>query len=353
LPSVKERFTGWVGDVRKRRPFVDHLVRMQEHYSKVQASQQAGAVTYFAFLSVFPILAIGFWVVGYLVSVLPHAQTNLVTAVNDLLPGMIETKDKAGQIKVSEIENAASAAGVIGALGLLYAGLGWLSAMRDALVVVFEEPRHEQPNFVFGKLRDLASLAMIGLVLLLSVGLAGLVSGWSGSVLGWLGVNADLTWLVEVIGRLFGFLANLLLFFTLFKVLARPDTPTRSLWSGALLGAVAFEALKVLSIALFSSTQGSPAFQVFGAALILLVWINYTSRGTLYAGAWAFTTREARAVRDAAALERARMEELTRVDLHEAAEPETAAARRRSVKSFAAGGATALALVAVLRKKKE
>ena len=87
---------------------------------------------------------------------------------------------------------------------------------------------------------------------------------------------------------------------------------------------MAFEALKAASFLLLASTEGSPAFQVFGVALILLVWINYTSRGTLYAAAWAYTTAAARAIREQEALERARMEELTRVDLHEAAEPRPA-----------------------------
>ena len=41
----------------------------------------------------------------------------------------------------------------------------------------------------------------------------------------------------------------------------------------------AFEVLKAASFLLLASTQGSPAFQAFGIALILLVWINYTSRG--------------------------------------------------------------------------
>jgi membrane protein len=158
---------------------------------------------------------------------------------------------------------------------------------------------------------------------------------------------------VEVIGRTFGFLANIVLFFALFKILARPVTPNRSLWSGALLGAVAFEVLKTLSYLLFATTQGSPAFQVFGVALILLVWINYTSRGTLYAAAWAHTSAAARAIREQQALEAARLEQLTRVDLHEAAEPPPAGRRGRAARSFAAGGATALALVAVLKKRKQ
>jgi membrane protein len=350
LASLKERFTGWVSEVRQRRPFVDHVVRMQEHYGKVQASQQAGAVTYFAFLSIFPILAIAFWAVGVIASVYHDAQQDLIDAVNGVLPGLIGNDP--GQVPVSTLENAATTVGVLGALGLLYAGLGWLSAMRDALGVVFEQEPGDHPNFVVGKLLDLVSLVMIGVVLLLSVALAGFVTGWSDVVLGWLDIEADLDWLVELIGRLVGFGANMVLFFALFKLLARPHAPNRSLWSGALLGALAFEVLKTLSILLLSGTKGSLAFQAFGFALVLLVWINYTSRGTLYSAAWAHTTREARELRDAAARERARMEELTRVDLHEAAEPQPTP-RARAVRSFAAGGATALALAAVLKRKKD
>ena len=59
--------------------------------------------------------------------------------------------------------------------------------------------------------------------------------------------------------------------------------------------------LKAASFLLLASTQGSPAFQVFGVALILLVWINYTSRGTLYAAAWAYTYRRRRARRSVSA----------------------------------------------------
>jgi membrane protein len=346
---LKDRITAWVERVRKRRPSIDHALRMQEHYSEVGGGQQAGAVTYFAFLSVFPILAIAFYVVGQVSQVLTGADDDLVTAINGVLPGIIG--DSANQISVEDIERAATTVGLIGLLGLLYAGLGWLSAMRSALGVIFEQDPKEHPNFVVGKLRDLVTLAVLGVVLLLSVAVAGFVTGFSDVVLDWLDVDDELGWLVTLIGRVIGFGANMLLFYLIFKLLARPDTPSRSLWSGALLGAVAFEALKALSFLLLASTEGNPAFQAFGIALILLVWINYTSRGTLYAAAWAHTTAAARGIRDQAAFERAKMQELTRVDLHEAPAPQPAG-RGRVAKSFAAGGATALALVAVARRNK-
>ena len=50
---------------------------MQEHYGAVKAGQQAGAVTYFAFLSFFPILALAFFVVGWIAKVYPDAQDDL------------------------------------------------------------------------------------------------------------------------------------------------------------------------------------------------------------------------------------------------------------------------------------
>jgi len=348
--ALKDRIAERVDRLRKRRQSVDHAVRTHQHYSKVGGGQQAGAVTYFAFLSVFPILAIAFYIVGKISRVLTDADEDLVTAINTVLPGIIGGKPN--QISVAQIEQAATTVGLLGLIGLLYAGLGWLSAMRSALGVVFEQPATEHPNFVVGKLRDLATFVVLGVVLLLSVALAGFVTGFSDVVLDWLSLENDVGWLVTLVGRVIGFAANMLLFYAFFRLLARPNTPNRSLWSGALLGAVAFEVLKALSFLLLASTEGNPAFQAFGIALILLVWINYTSRGTLYAAAWAHTTVAAREIRDQQALERARMQNLTRVDLHEAPPPEQAS-KKTVAKSFAAGGATALALVAVARRKKE
>jgi membrane protein len=58
--SLKDR----IDRVRARWPFLDHLLHTQEHIGRVKANQQAGAITYFGFLSVFPILALAFAVVG-------------------------------------------------------------------------------------------------------------------------------------------------------------------------------------------------------------------------------------------------------------------------------------------------
>lgn len=318
---------------------------MQEHYGAVKAGQQAGAVTYFAFLSVFPILALAFFLVGWIAKIYPGARADLIDAINGVMPGLVgDDPTNTAQLQISDIESAAATLGIIGALVLLYSGLGWLSAMRDALVVVFEMPAKGQPNFVFGKLRDLMMLGLIGVILLVSVAIAGLVGGFASDLLDWAGLGTELAWLVVLLTIVLGFAANMLLFFAMFVLLAEPPTPRRSLWSGAFLGAIAFEILKQLSQLLLASTQGNPAFQAFGIALILLVWINYFSRVVMYAAAWAHTSRAARAARPTPTP--APVEGPPSPPLRQ----QEAALEYPWAASYAAGAGTMLGLVAVVRR---
>lgn len=357
MASFKQRLTARLAALRERRPAIDHVVRMQQHYGAVKSGQQAGAVTYFGFLSFFPILALSFAVIGWLTYLYPDARVSTIEAIDQVFPGMIGNKE--GQISLSQIEDAAGAAVGFGLLGVLYAGLGWLSSMRDALLVAFEMPSFEQPTFVVGKLRDLMTLAAVGVTLILSVGISGLVSGFSGQILEWVGLGLALEPLLWVIGTAFGLAASTVLFLALFRLLADPHTPRRSLVSGALLGAVGFELLKLLSGSLLSATRGQPAFQAFGTALILVVWISYFSRVVLYAAAWAHTSPEARAARveEPAMMQGPQVPSLA--DLPAVTAGARASGASGAVQTgagswkapFVGGAAAMLAVTAVLRKK--
>ena len=174
------------------------------------------------------------------------------------------------------------------------------------------------------------------------------------SALDALGLGTSLSPLLIVLSVVIGLAANTLLFYALFRLLVEPHAPQRSLWSGALLGAVGFEVLKQLSGYLIASTKQQPAFQAFGIALILLVWINYFSRVVLYAAAFAHTSREARAVSERLALEADRqeesMKELTRVQLHDGPVHDTGSASPKA--AFAGGAAAMLGFIALVRRRK-
>lgn len=291
MATLKERVTAKVDRFRERHPLADHAVRMIQHYGSVDGNAQAGAVTFFGFLSFFPILALGFFLVGLLAHVYPDLKGDIAAEVERVLPGMIGRDD--GEIPLSTFEDYAGRVGVIGLLGVLYSGLGWLSGMRSALEVMFLLPKREQSNFVFGKLRDLGTLGVIGLTLLVSVVLTGLITGFSERILGWLGIDAQaalpnaLLWLL---GHALGVGASVVLLLAMWQLLARPHLPRHAMITGAVLGALGFELLKSLAGFLITQTKGQPSFQAFGVTLILVIWINYFSRLVMYAAAWAYTS---------------------------------------------------------------
>jgi len=300
MASVKER----IDAVRERLPWVDHVLRMLGHYGSVNGSGQAGAVTFFGFLSFFPILALTFFAIGQVARVYPDIRPQMTAEINNLLPGVIGTGS--GKISLTDIEESSGAVGLIGLATLLYSGLGWLSGMRSALEVMFVVPSRERPSFVLGKLRDLATLVLIGLVLGFSVVLSGAVTGFSDTILDWVGVDAGAflpTLGLNLLGRALAILASTVLLLVMFKLLvSESHVPRSALVRGALLGAVGFEILKLAANLLLAQTQGQPAFQAFGVALILLVWINYFSRLVMYAAAWAYTAPDALAERMAEAM---------------------------------------------------
>ena len=109
--------------------------------------------------------------------------------------------------------------------------------------------------------------------------------------------------------------------------------------------------LKQVSQLLLQSTANSPAFQAFGIALILVVWINYFSRVVMYAASWAYVHPASRALRPEgpAHVEGPPSPPLAWRD-RLAADREDESAGARWATPFAAGSAATLALVAVLRR---
>ena len=348
VDTAKER----VQRLRERRPVVDHLVRMVEHYGSVNGNALAAAVTYFAFLSFFPILALAFAIFGQVSKVYPGARDALLKAADSVLPNLIGPPSGIG---LDTLEAAAPGIFSVGIVLTLYSGLGWLSGMRKALMTIFDEPEGEQPNFVMGKARDILALLTLGSVLVLSVAVSGVLTKVLDPILKALQLGAVAGAFFWILALALGLAANSLLFFAFFRLLAEPNVPRRSLWSGALLGAIVFELLKQASTFLLKSTSESEAFQAFGIALILLVWINYFSRVVVLSAAWAYTAPEARAQREAAAAGEG-LPEGPRIDVAAVASgvrPDGGAdGSGRSKAAFAAGAASMLGLVALVRRRR-
>ena len=291
--GLKERASGAVRALRDRSPAADHLIRTWQHYSKVQGNVLAGAVTYFGFLSFFPILALAFAAVGYITIVYPDARHNLTEGLQQVFPGIVSNRPALGKISLDQIANAKAATGLIGLAVLLYTGLGWLSGLREALQTIFDVAAEHKRGVVLGKVVDLAMLVIIGIVMIVSVAISGVVKGLTSDILEAVGLssglgNEALLWVVAV---LLGVAASTLLFFAMFKLLPNPDLPSGALWRGALLAAVGFELLKAIVVNVLGGVGGTP-FAPLALAVTLVIWINYFSRLVLLGAAWAWTAEE-------------------------------------------------------------
>jgi membrane protein len=146
---------------------------------------------------------------------------------------------------------------------------------------------------VSARVRDAVALMAIGLILLVSVGVSGGLLSFLRRLGRIVGVDDDLGFVMPILLVVAGVGTGTVLFFAMFKLLAAPTVASRALWSGAVVGAVGFELLKQLSTWLLATTAQQPAFQAFGIALILLVWIYYFSRILMYAASWAAAGEEA------------------------------------------------------------
>lgn len=183
--------------------------------------------------------------------------------------------------------------GIIGLLGALYSGLGWMSNLREALTAQWEQ-RHEDGGFLRTKIFDLLALIGLGFALVTSFAITGLGTGFAGIVLDFLGLG-DMLW-----ARLLFYLAALVLslagmwlvFLWVIARLPRQPVTLRSAMRAALFGAVGFEVLKQFFAVYLGTVTNSPTGGLFGPVLGLMVFSYFVSRFLLFVTVWAATARE-------------------------------------------------------------
>lgn len=270
---------------------LDHAVKAYDHYGDVLGSQLAAGVTYFAFLSFFPIVALAYAAVGFVVATAPEAREAVTAALSSVLPGLVG--EGSGRLDVEEVAARRAGVGLIGLIGLLYAGLGAVSAARTALYGVFH-PGHAEADrrgFVSGKVRDVLVLVVVGVIVLLSVGIGTSVTTTAGRLVRSIGA-ADvpgagrLLWLLAVAA---GIATSTAAFFVVYRLLPKGPPRSRDLWRGALLAAVGFEVLKQLAGLVIGRVTGNVLYGGFAILVALLVWMNYTSRLLVLGACWAAT----------------------------------------------------------------
>ncbi|MFC4947077.1 inner membrane protein YhjD [Pseudonocardia sp. GCM10023141] len=275
---------------RDRHEWLDHIVRAGERYTERHGDHYAAAITYFSVLSLFPLLLVGFAIAGFVLAAQPDLLTQLQAGITKNVPAGLD------QLINPIVDNAITSRnsiGIIGLLGALYSGIGWMSNLREALSEQWGQVP-EAPALLKRMLFDLLTLLGLGLAMVVSFAITGLVSGFATTVLNAVGLGGQewATILLKVLGVLLGLLANWLIFLWVIARLPREHATLRSAVRAAVIGAIGFEVLKQVMTYYLKIVGDSPTGRIIGPFIGLLVFAFFMSRFILFVTAWAATSRE-------------------------------------------------------------
>ncbi|KUH88135.1 MULTISPECIES: inner membrane protein YhjD [unclassified Mycobacterium] len=283
---------GFVDRFRARYRWFDHAMRAQERYKDSKGDFYAAGITYFTIFALFPLLMVGFAIAGFILA----SQPELLAEIQDRIRASVsgDSGTQLVELMDSAIESRTSV-GVIGLLAAVWAGLGWMANLREALSQMWGLTRGEPKGFLRTKLSDLTAIAGLFLAIALTVALTVVSSsGLARKAVEWVGLQdvPGMSVLLRVVSLLVSVLISWLLFTWIISRLPRESVSFRSALRAGLLAAVAFEIFKQVASIYLQSVVTGPAGATFGPVLGLMVFAYITSRLILFATAWAATSTE-------------------------------------------------------------
>jgi len=253
---------------QRRHPSLAFPVAVQKKFGDDEGGNLCAMLTYYGFLSLFPLLLVFFTVLGFVLDGNAQLQHDLRTSALANLPiigDQISTN-------VTSVQGSGLAL-VVGLLFSLWGGLGVANAGQDAMNRVWGVARAGRPGFLPRVLRSLALVGTLGVVIVLSTLLsaaAGYMSGNVGYRVLALGVSIAV---------------NVGMFLVIFRVLTARDLSVSVMLPGALLAAVAWEVLHFFGgVYVSHALKGmSQTYGMFAIVLGALAWIFLQARVVVYA----------------------------------------------------------------------
>jgi membrane protein len=283
---------GILDRLRARYGWFDHIMRAYQRFDDRNGGFFAAGLTYYTIFALFPLLMVGFAVVGFALSRRPELLRDIDDHIRAAVPSEL------GQ-QLIELMNSAirerTSVGVIGLATSAWAGLGWMSHLRQALTEMWSEQRPDSQGFVHTKISDLLAMAGTFLVMLATLGLSALGHpAPMKAALRWLGIPeySVLSVIFQIVSVFVSLLVSWLLFTWMIARLPREPVNLVESMRAGLLAAIGFEVFKQVGSVYLQKVLGSPAGAAFGPILGLMVFAYITAYLVLFCAAWAATASE-------------------------------------------------------------
>lgn len=255
--------------------FVERLDRYQRRHRRAglpiavvykfvddQGTYLAAIITYYAIVSLFPLLLLLSTILNFVLEGRPDLQQQVLSSALGQFPVVGD------QLSDPKAISGNAVGVVVGVLGTVYGGLGVAQAAQNAMNTIWRVPRNQRPNPIKSRLRSLVLLLVVGLALI------------GTTVLSALGSNADAYGAsigvgIKILVVALSLIVNSLVFTLGFKVATARDLPWRAMLRGAIAAAIAWQLLQYFGTAYIGNVvkHATALNGVFAFVLGLIVWI--------------------------------------------------------------------------------
>lgn len=246
-------------------------IAVWKKFNDDQGGNLSALLTFFAFLSLFPLLLVLITVLGLVVRNDPGLQHRVLNSA------LVDFPVVGPQLKSNIRGIAGSGFGLtVAIISSLLGARGLSNAAQNALNKLWAVPYTRRPGFPSSWLRSYGIIAVLGLGVLATTALSG-IGAWGGS--GALGVG------VQAVSVALSLLINIGLFWLAFTLATATEITWRHQRLPAVLAGLAWQVLQLVGgLVVAHQLRGSSSlYGTFGVVLSLLAWLYLQSTVTLYA----------------------------------------------------------------------
>jgi len=261
--------------------------RSAAEYVRDDCGHLAAAISYYTLFSLFPLLIFAVSVAGLVIQD-RGVQDDIINEVLKNIPlNEGEGRDSVTNAIRDIAGNSIGALGVLGLVGMAWAGSSLFGALRKALNTAFDDLQTKRPFFQ-QKAIDLALVFSVAVFFLMSIGATAFLrivrtnSGRLGA-LGDIADSAGPLWDLASYAIPLGF--SVIAFMALYCVVPSRVRSPREVWPGALVAALIFEVAKlVFSVYIENFTHYDLILGSLGAVAVFLL-LMFVSANILLSGA--------------------------------------------------------------------
>ena len=251
---------------QRRTPVAAVIFGVLKKASDDSAGNFAALITYYGFLSLFPLLLLAISILGFIVQNNQSALTVVQSSALAKIPPLGDTLAH-GHLRGSGLGV------VVGALGALWGGLSITVVAQHAFNQVAGVPYNRRPDFIKVRLRGVRLLLTVGVLEVAATAITGAITG--------IGAGAALA----VGGFAVAFAFNVALFFIAFRQLTAASVPTRALWPGIAFASLGWELVQSLGGFYVAHVlkNATTTYGTFATVIGLITWLYLGARIVLYA----------------------------------------------------------------------